>query len=104
MIGSTIASTDTSEEYISSVADTLITADGQRGQIPDCLAKGGWPILITHWQSLASNGLFTGLRVLDEVGKRVNAHLSDRVEWKSFEEILHIVVADKESYPKPHFE
>ena len=101
MIWRTIDSTDTSEAFVSQTADGLITADGKAGQIVKALDEGGWPIIVTHWQSLASNGLYTGLRVLDLVGKRVKEHLSDRVEWKSFEEILRIVVADKASYPTP---
>jgi len=101
VIWQTIDSTDTSEEYIQRISDALITADGKEGQILRVLETGGYPILITHWQSLASNGLYTGLRVLDEVGRRVNLHLSERVEWMSFEEIMRMVLADKAAYPKP---
>ena len=100
VIWQTIDSTDTSTEYVNGIADALITADGRNGEILRVLETGGYPILITHWQSLASNGLYTGLRVLDEVGRRVNLHLSDRVEWMSFEEILHMVLADPQAYPK----
>ena len=103
VIWQTIDSTDTSEEYVRGIADALITADGKSGDILRVLETGGWPILITHWQSLASNGLFTGLRVLDEVGRRIRTHLSDRVEWMSFEEIMRAVAADKDAYPKPKF-
>ena len=92
--------TDTSEEYISRVADELITKDGKEGEIIRVLETGGYPILITHWQSLASNGLFTGVKVLREVAKRIEDNLSDRVEWMSVEEIMEMVIADKESYPK----
>ena len=100
----TIDSTDTSDAYVSRLADEWITLDGKDGYIIRVLQSGGYPIMVTHWQSLASNGLYTGLRVLDEVGRRVSLLLSDRVEWMSFEEIMHMVVADKESYPPRHFE
>lgn len=102
-IWQTIASADTSDEYVSRVADELITVDGRAGEIVTVLETGGYPILVTHWQSLMSNGLGTGLRVLEEVARRVDAHLSDRVEWMSFEEILSLVLADKAAYPKPQF-
>ena len=36
---------------------------------------------MTHWQSLFSNGLETGLAVLDELGRRVQGALADEVEW-----------------------
>ena len=96
----TIHTTDTSDEFISKVADELITADGKEGEIIRVLETGGYPILITHWQSLASNGLYTGLRAFREVAKRITEHLSDKVEWMSFEEIMEMVLSDKENYPK----
>ena len=96
----TINCARTDDEYISAVADELITADGKRGQIIDVLETGGYPIMITHWQSLCSNGLFTGLRALDEVGKRINEHLSDKVEWMKVSDLMRLVLADKSAYPK----
>ena len=71
--------------------------------IQTILETGGYPILITHWQSLMSNGLGTGLKVMDEVGRRITEHLSDRVEWMSFEQITDLVVTNKAEYPKPIF-
>ena len=97
----TIDSARTDDAYVSQIADKLITADGKNGEILRVLETGGYPILITHWQSLMSNGLCTGLRVMDEVGRRVAEHLSDRVEWMSFEKILALVLAHKDAYPKP---
>lgn len=99
-IWQTINTTRTDDEFISSVADNLITKDGREGEIIRVLETGGYPTLITHWQSLASNGLFTGLRVLDEIGRRIKEHLSERVEWMSVEEIMEMVVANKSEYPK----
>ena len=100
----TIDNPDTSEEYVLGIADSLITADGKDGQWVRTLENGSWPILITHWQSLMSNGLGTGLRVLDEVARRINEHYSDRVQWMSFEEMMGIVMADKSAFPKPDFD
>ncbi|MBE6613239.1 MAG: hypothetical protein E7632_12190 [Ruminococcaceae bacterium] len=90
----TIDCDDTSDEYVSYIADQLITADGKDGQIIKALEMNAWPILIAHWQSLVSNGLGTGIRALDEVGKRIRTHLSDRVEWMSFEEIMHYTIKE----------
>ena len=97
----TIDTTEQSDAYVQSVADLLITPDGHGGEIPQMLSIGGFPILVTHWQSLMSNGLYTGLRVLDEVGRRVNTLLSDRVEWMRFEEIMRMVASNPEEYPTP---
>ncbi len=82
------------------LADELITVDGRDGEIIHVLETGVYPIFITHWQSLFSNGLRTGLRALDEVGRRVQATLSDRVEWMSFEQLLQLVMQNKPFHPK----
>ena len=97
----TMNTTDVSDEYVSRIADNLITADGSSGEIIDIISGGGWPILIAHWQSLFSNGLGTGLRALAEVAGRVEKYLSDRFEWRSSEEIMRIVLDDPEKYPMP---
>ena len=99
----TIDTPRTDREYIMQMAEQLISEDGTSGEILQVLNSGSYPILIAHWQCLMSNGLGTGVEVLDEIARRINLHLSDRVEWRSFEEILDLVVADKENYPKPEF-
>lgn len=90
----------TDEDFINSIADKYLTKDGQDGGIIRVLKAGGWPLLCTHWQSLFSNGLETGLKVLNEVGERVNKHLSDQVEWKSCMEITQMVV-EQNMWEKP---
>lgn len=97
----TIHNPDTSEEFVNSAADDLITADGKGGQLVRTLETGGYPVFLCHWQSLISNGLGTGLRILEKVGQRVQEHLSDRVQWMRYDEIKDLVLGDKESYKKP---
>ena len=99
----TINNPDTSDAYVRQVADELITEDGAQGEIIDVLESGGYPIILTHWQCLVSNGLGTGLRVLETVAERVNRHLSDRVAWTDFRQLMEMVVADPTAYPKPDF-
>lgn len=99
----TIDTPETGDALVSSIADGFITADGKSGDVIRVLETGGYPILMAHWQGLMSNGLGTGLRVLDEVARRINEHLSDRVEWMSFEQIMHLVLADRAAYPMPAF-
>lgn len=88
----TIDSPKTDEEYILGIADKYITADGKDGSIINVLNAGGWPVFVTHWQSLYSNGLETGLKALDEVGKRVNTCLKDRVEWMTCMELTGLTL------------
>lgn len=100
----TMDTLDSSEGYASSIADMLITEDGKQGEIINVLETGGYPILVTHWQSLMSNGLATGIRALEIVAERVKANLADRVEWMSFEEIMKLVISNKAEYPRPKFD
>lgn len=101
VIWDSIDTPDTSEDYVNQKADLWLTEDGSAGEIIRVLETGGWPILVTHWQSLVSNGLGTGMRILDTVCRRIEQHLSDRVEWTSFASIMDKVVADKSNYPLP---
>jgi hypothetical protein len=52
---------------------------------------------------LFSNGTEAGLRILNIVAQRIDRHLSDRVQWMSFEEIMELVLEDKAAFPKPQF-
>lgn len=68
---------------VSRIADAYLSADGRSGRVREVLDAGGWPVLVTHWQSLWSNGHETGLRVLDEVGRRIAERLGGGVRWSS---------------------
>lgn len=89
----TIDSPRTDAGFVSEVTDRLLTADGTGGQIRRVLDAGGWPVILTHWQSLFSNGLESGLAVLDELGRRVETVLSQEVRWLNFSEIADLTVS-----------
>jgi hypothetical protein len=83
----TIECPRTDAEYIRGIADRVLTEDGRGGRVREVLEAGGWPVIVTHWQSMFSNGTETGLAVLDEVGRRVARALKDEVEWMTCMEI-----------------
>ena len=99
----TIDDPDDSEAHLLAIADKFLTEDGTEGEILQVMNTGGWPILCCHWQSLFSNGTEAGLRILNIVAQRIDRHLSDRVQWMSFEEIMELVLEDKAAFPKPQF-
>jgi len=76
--------------YVGEIADELLSADGRTGQIRRVLDAGGWPVILTHWQSLFSNGLRTGLAALEEVGRRVRACLSSECSWMNASQIAEL--------------
>ena len=84
----------TDEAYINGIVDSLITADGKGGAFAERLNAGSWPILVTHWQSLFSNGNETGLTVLDRAIERVNRLLGDRVEWMTSMEMARLAAGE----------
>ncbi len=79
----------TDAEYISELADKYITADGKSGEIVRAVNNNSCAIICTHWQALYSNGRKTGLKVLKETARRVQAILSDRVEWQTFSYLMN---------------
>jgi hypothetical protein len=81
----TIDSPRTDREFIRSVADKVIA------KVERVVEAGGWPVLLTHWQSLFSNGLETGLMVLDEVGRR----LPPGLEWHTCMELARMTASEQ---------
>jgi hypothetical protein len=67
--------------------DALLSPDGRTGKVRE-LFEAGLPItLITHCQSLFSDGRFVGLDGLDELAGRINRVFGRQVEWVSFAEL-----------------
>jgi hypothetical protein len=69
------------------IADLYLTEDGTGGRLAD-LTRGGAPIvLITHWQSLFSNGTRLGLRTYREVARRIQALWGEQTQWCKISEL-----------------
>jgi hypothetical protein len=92
----TIDSPRTDAEYVSGIADMILSEDGKSGKVREILDAGGYPILLTHWQSLFSAGLETGLAALDEAGRRIQNALGDEVEWMPFMPLARKVADESE--------
>ena len=104
LLWETIHTIKNDEDYINSVADLYITEDVKQGRIIEVLYNGSMPIILTHWQSLASNGLYTGLKVLDKVAQRVNEYLSDKVEWTKTENLMNYVLNNRDEFGKEKYQ
>lgn len=96
----TINTPNTSGDYISSVADQLITEDGTDGLVIRALNEGSHVILLTHWQSLYSNGTRSGLRALELAARRIQTHLSDKVEWLRTEDLMQRILNENLGDPE----
>ena len=62
--------------------DSLLTRDGKGGRLRQ-LHDGGFPlILLTHWQSLFTNGRCAGLGGMAKLLDRIERVFGDAVCWK----------------------
>ena len=92
-IWETMESRDDSPAYVRSVADRYLTEDGKAGRLAELFHAGTPMVFHTHWQSLYSNGRCTGLRVLDEIGRRIQGAWSGDVRWLTCSGLASEVVA-----------
>lgn len=67
--------------------DKLLSADGRSGMILDHFHQENPIILISHWQSLFSDGRAIGLAGLELLATRINQVFGDTVEWVNFDEL-----------------
>lgn len=73
--------------------DRLITADGQSGRLITLLQNRSVISFHTHWQSLFSEGQWTGLRDLRTLLERIREHFGARILWMKCSELARYVVA-----------
>ena len=67
--------------------DTLLTADGKSGILRELYEANEPLVMITHWQSLYSDGRMIGLNGFEELLQRIQKTFGDNVEWMKFEDI-----------------
>lgn len=67
--------------------DKLLSADGKSGKLRELYDAGEPLVMVTHWQSLFSDGRTIGLDGLETLLQRVQKTFGNHVEWMNFEEI-----------------
>ncbi len=85
----TMESRETSEEYIREIADHYLDRTGKSGRLSQ-LYDAGVPIVFhTHWQSLYSNGRYTGQKALELIFERIERNWagSGKVQWMKCSEL-----------------
>ncbi|MEW6752526.1 MAG: hypothetical protein AB1505_16290 [Candidatus Latescibacterota bacterium] len=91
----TMETRDDSPAYVSALADAFVTEDGTSGRLVQLFAADTPMVLVTHWQSLFSNGRGTGLRALDEVCRRVARVWGPAVEWTTCSDLAAAIAAGR---------
>ncbi|HHN46332.1 MAG TPA: hypothetical protein ENN09_02720 [Planctomycetes bacterium] len=73
--------------------DSWLTADGRGGRLRE-LFDAGYPlVMVTHWQSLFSEGWGAGLEGLEEAFRRIRRTFGKNVEWVKLGEIAKSALA-----------
>ena len=67
--------------------DALLSANGRSGRIPDVIAHRCPVTILTHWQSLFSDGSYAGLRGLAMLLKRLRQVYGGDVRWTRCSEL-----------------
>lgn len=79
------------DAWAKEILDRVLSADGGSGRIADLVRSGSYVTIVTHWQSLYSNGSRYGLKGLGELASRINKFLGDRVVWMRCSDIAQYV-------------
>ena len=77
----TMGTREEGKAYVGRIADHYLSEDGRGGRLAELFAAATPMVLCTHWQSLFSNGRETGLQILTEVCRRLQAVWGNEVEW-----------------------
>lgn len=78
---------ESGETFVGGVVDSLISRDLARGRLPALATAGSGVTLLTHWQSLYSQGRATGLQALAETAQRLADAFGSRLAWRSCSEL-----------------
>ena len=70
--------------------DSLISEDGRTGKLRELFEENAPLIMITHWQSLYSDGRGIGIEGFEYLMNRVNRIFGKDTQWMSFEEIAEL--------------
>jgi hypothetical protein len=73
-------------QFIQDKIDWMLSADGRTGRIRELIETDHPVILLTHWQSLYTQGTGLGLEGLSALAERIRKVFGNGVEWVSCSE------------------
>jgi hypothetical protein len=74
------------QEFINHNIDRMLSADGRTGRIRQLIDSGHPVILLSHWQSLYTQGTGLGLEGLGALAERIHKVFGKNIEWISCSE------------------
>ncbi|HTS68468.1 MAG TPA: hypothetical protein VMO17_05760 [Terriglobia bacterium] len=79
--------------FINANIDKVLSADGRTGRIRQLIESGYPVILLTHWQSLYTQGTGLGLEGLAALAERIQKVFGNSIEWVDITELASRAVA-----------
>jgi len=67
--------------------NAILAADGKSGRVPEVIGQNCPVTLLTHWQSLYSDGTFAGLWGLEYLLKLLRKHYGNELAWTTCSEL-----------------
>jgi hypothetical protein len=83
--------------FIQRGIDRLVSADGRTGRIRELMESGHPVVLITHWQSLYTQGTGLGLEGLNVLAERIQKVFGKNLEWVMCSELARRYVETTKS-------
>jgi len=77
---------DQRQQFIRDNIDRVVSADGRTGRVRQLMESGYPVILLTHWQSLYTQGTELGLEGLNTLMERIQKVFGNSLEWVSCSE------------------
>ena len=74
-------------KHVQSGIDRLLSADGRTGRVRELVEWGQPVVLLTHWQSLYTQGTGLGLEGLASLAERIQKVFGARLDWITCEEL-----------------
>jgi hypothetical protein len=75
------------QTFIKQGIDRLVSADGRTGRIRRLIDSGHPVVLVTHWQSLYTQGTGLGLEGLGALAERIQKVFGNSLQWISCSEL-----------------
>ncbi len=83
--------------FIQEGIDRVVSADGRTGRIRQLMESGHPVVLITHWQSLYTQGTGLGLEGLNALAERIQKVFGSNLEWVTCSELARRYVDSTKS-------
>ena len=83
--------------FIKQGIDRVVSADGRTGRIRQLIESGHPVVLVTHWQSLYTQGTGLGLEGLGALAERIQKVFGNSLEWVSCSELARRYVSSTKS-------